>query len=44
MLKSPTSILNSIQRMKTNLRMDKQQLKKIKNNFIYLDSKDCKQV
>jgi hypothetical protein len=39
MLKSPTSILNSIQRMKTNLRMDKEQLKKIKNNFVYLDSK-----
>ncbi len=37
MLKSPTSILNSIQRMKTNLRNDKEQLRIIKTNFVYLD-------
>ncbi len=37
MLKSPTSILNSIQKMKTNLRNDKEQLRIIKSNFVYLD-------
>lgn len=37
MLKSPSSILNSIRKMKSNLRNDKEQLRIIKNNFIYLE-------